>query len=390
MRKIRAHYIFDGFRLRKNAQLVVSDDGVVQDIYSLSEPIEEESGVEFYAGIISPGFVNAHCHLELSHLHGHIPQKTGLPEFVSSVARLKKEIPFSEDACKQADELMWNNGIVAIGDISNFSDTFEFKKHSSIQYHTFIELFDLHEDSRSEYERGKKLFKVYPERKHVSLSPHAPYSSSRKLCAKIEAHAIDYEYPVTIHNQEHESENEMFSKHSGQLFEVFQKHRTEAILHTKYLSSLRFSAGAFEQVRHILFVHNVYMSEQDIRFLIEERGIKNFTCVVCPCSNLYIHDELPPLPLFMKYSVPWAIGTDSLASNTDVSMIQEMLSLQQAFPELSLEQLLHAATYRGAYALNLQNRFGQFAQGKKPGVILLEHVDLQNMQLTPETKVRML
>jgi imidazolonepropionase-like amidohydrolase len=71
-------------------------------------------------------------------------------------------------------------------------------------------------------------------------------------------------------------------------------------------------------------------------------------------------------------------------------MIQEMLSLQQAFPELSLEQLLHAATYRGAYALNLQNRFGQFAQGKKPGVILLEHVDLQNMQLTPETKVRML
>ncbi|MFW5850968.1 MAG: amidohydrolase, partial [Bacteroidota bacterium] len=149
MRKIRAHYIFDGFRLRKNTQLVVSDDGIVQDIYSLSEPIEEEAGVEFYDGILCPGFINSHCHLELSHLHGHIPQKSGLPEFVSSVARLKKETPFSEIACKQTDELMWNNGIVAVGDISNFSDTFELKKHSSIQYHTFIELFDLHEDSRS-------------------------------------------------------------------------------------------------------------------------------------------------------------------------------------------------------------------------------------------------
>ncbi|MDA3883742.1 MAG: amidohydrolase family protein [Bacteroidales bacterium] len=390
MRKIRAHYIFDGFRFRKNAQLVVSDDGVVQDIYSVPEPIEEEAGVEFYAGIISPGFVNAHCHLELSNLQTHIPQKTGLPDFVSSVARLKKEIPFSEDACKETDELMWNNGIVAVGDISNFSDTFALKETSPIQYHTFIELFDLHEDSRAEYERGKKLFKSYLQRKHVSLSPHAPYSCSRKLCAKIEAHAVDYEYPVTIHNQEHESENEMFSKHSGQLFQVFQKELTHPILHTTYPSSLRFSAGAFEQVRHMLFVHNVYMSEYDIRFLLEERGAQHFTCVVCLCSNMYIHDELPPLPLFLKYSVQWAIGTDSLASNTDVSMIREMLSLQQAFPEVSLNQLLHAATYRGAYALNLQSRFGQFSKGKKPGVILIEQLDLQNMRLTPETKVRMI
>ncbi|MFO7868295.1 MAG: amidohydrolase family protein [Bacteroidales bacterium] len=390
MRKVRAHYIFDGFRLWKNAQLVLSDEGVVEGLYSLLHPMSEEAGVEFYPGIVCPGFVNTHCHVELSGLINQIPQKTGLPQFVTAVAHKKKEIPFSESACARADKYMWDNGIVAVGDIANCSDTFALKEQSNILYHTFIELFDLHVDSRSEYERGKRVFTSYSDRKHVSLSPHAPYSCSRKLCAKIEAHAVDYEYPVTIHNQEHESENEMFSHHSGELFATFQKEHTQPILSSTYRSSLHFSVGAFEQVRHMIFVHNLYISEPDIQFLLVERGVENFTCVVCPSSNVYINNVLPPLQLLQQHSVQWAIGTDSLASNTELSMLAEMLLLQQSFSELTLEQLLHAATYRGAYALNLQNRFGQFAKGKKPGVILLEHVDLQNMQLTPETKVRML
>src|SRR5690606_9417911 len=142
MRKIRAQYIFDGIHLRKNAMLVLSNSEIVS-VVDLPDSAVEEAGVEFYNGIVCPGFVNAHCHLELSHLESHIPQGTGLPAFVSAVAQSRTTHAFSLEACKQADEYMAAQGIVAVGDISNSADSFQVKAQSSITYHTFIELFDL-------------------------------------------------------------------------------------------------------------------------------------------------------------------------------------------------------------------------------------------------------
>ncbi len=101
--------------------------------------------MEYYQGIIVPGFVNAHCHLELSHLKGAIPEKAGLDEFIMGIESLRAA---SEDeiisASEKADAEMYSAGIVAVGDISNKNYSFRTKTKSKIFYHTFIELLGFH------------------------------------------------------------------------------------------------------------------------------------------------------------------------------------------------------------------------------------------------------
>lgn len=390
MRKILAHYIFDGFSLQKNALLIVADDLSIVDIIPQSSDFKEQAGVEFYNGILCPGFINAHCHLELSHLENSIPQKTGLPDFISHIVQLRSHKQCSSSDMQNADDAMRANGIVAVGDISNTTDSFAFKAQSSIFYHTFIELFDLHGDSRPEYKKGKELFSAYPIKKRISLSPHAPYSCSKKLLAKIAEHAKEYKYPVSIHNQEHHSENDMFLSKQGALHSAIIEKRNIQDFSSSHTSSLQYALSYLLPVPHIVLVHNIYMSKADIQFLHQHRNPDSYTLVLCPLSNLYIENKLSPIELFLQHGMPIAFGTDSLASNTELSILKELICVQSHVPEYSLEGLLHAATYRGARALNLHTKLGSFKKGCKPGVLLLEHLDLQNLRLQEHTKIRVL
>jgi len=96
------------------------------------------------------------------------------------------------------------------------------------------------------------------------------------------------------------------------------------------------------------------------------------------------------LDLFVKNKLNVAIGTDSLASNSELNIVSELFALQQAFPSVSLAQLLTCATANGARALGIQRQFGSFEKGKMPGVNLLEHIDFTTIQLQENTTVRRL
>ena len=119
MRKFSAHYIFTGTgRILNKGIITLTDDGVVSDIVDTNGELNEPAGVEFYSGIITPGFINAHCHLELSHLRDKIPEHLGLPSFLKIVneQRISDPLNVERDAVKGDSEL-WRNGVVAVGDI---------------------------------------------------------------------------------------------------------------------------------------------------------------------------------------------------------------------------------------------------------------------------------
>lgn len=391
MRKISAHYIFDGKILHKNAILLVDDDNSIIDVLKFSDTIPETEGVEFYNGIICPGFVNAHCHLELSHLLHQIPRETTLTGFISQIIAKRNVIGNIEDSISVADAYMRNNGIVAVGDISNTTDSFKQKIQSDIHYHTFIELFDLYKDTFEKYKSGKQLFNEFRTILRLSLSPHAPYSCSPKLIRLITEHAVDYEYPVTIHNQEHASENSLYVSKSGDLYDFFTNSGVNySDIHSLKQSSLQAIVPLLPSKNHILFVHDLYTSQQDIDFLKFHRESDTFTFVLCPLSNLYIGNVLPPVDLFIKNYIPIAIGTDSLASNEQLSILSELICLQQNFPTIPLQNLLQFATHNGAVALMMQSKLGSFKVGKKPGVNLIENLDLLNLRLTEKTTCRVL
>ncbi|MEM6699490.1 MAG: S-adenosylhomocysteine deaminase, partial [Bacteroidota bacterium] len=149
MRKITADkiYTISGKPIEKGV-VVLDENGKITAVNTRAE--HDEATLEKYQGAIVPGFVNTHCHLELSHMKGKVNTGTGLIPFISSVVQFRdfpEEVILSE--IERADQEMWENGIVAVGDISNKLDTRATKEKSKIRYYTFVEMFDFMHDSNA-------------------------------------------------------------------------------------------------------------------------------------------------------------------------------------------------------------------------------------------------
>jgi len=108
----------------------------------------------------------------------------------------------------------------------------------------------------------------------------------------------------------------------------------------------------------------------------------------CPNANRYIEDCLPDIPLFVKNKCQIVLGTDSLASNHQLSILEEMKTIKKNFPSITLSQMLPWATSNGARALGFEEKLGDFSRGKKPGIVLLEN--LTNGELGDTTTIKRL
>lgn len=396
MRKIAATYIFPGTgKAVKNGVLVLEDNGTVMDILEKKDNFREEAGVEFYSGVLVPGFINAHCHLELSHLQGKIEEKTGMAGFLGKINHLRssteKEI---QKAMQVADRRMWAAGIAAVGDISNSANTVQPKLKSRIVYHTFVEAFGFH-PSRAERAFEMAVFvkrEFHQNKLSASIVPHSPYSVSDPLFEKIEEEALKEKGILSIHNQESKAELQFFEDGTGPISDHFQQNIGIDISHWQAdgKSALERILEFLPAANKLLLVHNTFTKQEDIDFLKSKRSGENTFLVLCPNSNLYIENALPQVPLFQQNKLNLCLGTDSLASNHQLSILREMITLQEYFPKISLEELVAWACLNGARALGIENEFGSFEKGKKPGVNLVSGLDLKNLKLTRNSKVKRL
>lgn len=395
MRKISATYIFPGNRPPlKNGILICDDDGTILDLIDTGGQLREQAGMEFYSGILVPGFVNAHCHLELSHLKGKIPEKTGLGGFLGFINKLRNQEEDPEMAMEKADFQMWSSGIVAVGDVSNSYSSMEIKKNSRIKYHTFVEAFGFH-PSRAEKafafaEFVESMFREFGL--PASVTPHSPYSVSELLFQKIRQKALVEDNILSVHNQESQDETEFFLKGTGPLFHHLSEILGLDISHWKPTgkSSMEFTLSFIPRKNPLLLVHNTFTSFEDIQLLKRQRNMENTFLVLCPNANLYIENKLPPIHLFKKENMNICLGTDSLASNHQLSVLQEMITLQKFFPEITLQELVEWGCWNGSLALGLNDFFGSLDPGKKPGVNLISGADLRQLKLTEKSKVKRL
>jgi aminodeoxyfutalosine deaminase len=396
VRKITATYIFPGNQPPiKNGILACSSDGTILEISGNNEKIKEQAGLEYYSGILVPGFVNTHCHLELSHLKGKIGEKTGIGGFVGQINQLRnQETENTEKAIQVADRKMWASGTAAVGDISNSTLTMETKKISKIYYHTFIESFGFH-PSRAERAFDIAQFVQFQFREKGlanCIVPHSPYSVSKSLFEKIKQNAIIEKSILTIHNQESESESEFYNKGTGAIINHLQNNLGIDTSHWQPTgkSSLVSVLEYLPAENQLLLVHNTFTKKEDLDELRKIRSTENTFLVLCPNSNLYIENQLPPVPLFRDENLNICIGTDSLASNHELSVLAEMITLQLNFPEIKLEELIQWASINGAKALQIDEKFGSFEAGKKPGVNLISGIDFKMMKLTEKSRIKRL
>lgn len=393
MRKVAANYIFpiSGEPL-KNGIIVFEDDGTIVDIIDTEGDLREIASLEYHSGILVPGFVNTHCHLELSCLKGKIEKHTQLGGFITSLQQIREDKTNIESAIRNADILMRKNGIVAVGDISNDEASFEVKQQSAIQYHTFVELFGSNEQqAEAIFNYAENLVSQAEVKYHLSASitPHAPYSVSQRLFKLIYQRTLANEDIISIHNQESDEENLLFQKKEGELLKNLEQLGADfSKWHSTEKNSLPSIINNLPKENNILLVHNTVSTEEDIDIAI--RHLNNSYWALCPNSNLYIENRLPDINMLYQKGLNITIGTDSLASNGNLSIMSELITIHQHFPDIPLLELIKWATLNGAKALKFDNELGSLEIGKKSGINLIEHVDLTTMKLTEKSRVRVI
>ncbi len=383
--KFQADQVFTGTQLLDGRPvLVVREDGSIEDIIAKEDAGED---IQQLNGLLSPGFVNAHCHLELSHLKNVIPPHTGLQEFVKQIVSLRKvEEHVIADAIEKAEDEMFQNGIVAVGDICNTLDTIEQKIKHRIAYYSFVELYDL--DPTRAHDKiitGIDIQNKFQENCiRASLVPHAPYSVSFNLWKLLTEHFESH--TITMHNQETKDENDFFETKTGSFLGMYERTKVSLdFFEPTGLTSVRSVLPYFKKAHRSILVHNSFTSVEDIQAVQKEMP-NSFWCI-CANANQYIEQTMPPIELLRSQKANIVMGTDSYASNWSLDMLDEIKTIQQHLPQIPLDELLGWATFNGAQALQMDKGIGSFEKGKKPGIVLIEGLSNEN-KVTESTSSR--
>lgn len=373
-RKIKGTGIFDGRSFTgPDHVLIVSTAGVIENIVPATEAGPD---VEAFDGIICPGFINAHCHIELSHLKNKIPKQTGLVDFVQQVMKLRAATDEEkQEAMFQAEEELYKGGTVAVGDISNADDSILLKTQSKLHWHNFIEVSGfINAGAQKRFDDANDVLKTFNLQLTTSrntLVPHAPYSVSEKLFELL--NNATKGKTITIHNQESAAEDDLYKTKSGQFLNLYKNLGLDISGFTvPGKSSFQSWLPYFTICQRIISVHNTFTKEEDILYAQQSRRNDDLYYCLCPNANLFIENTLPPVEMLMQHNCNIILGTDSYASNTQLSIFEEIKTIQTHFPEISLQTILGWATMNGATALGIENKFGSFEKGKQPGVVLIK------------------
>lgn len=373
-KKLNATYFFYENQLRDSVDkvLIFNEKDEFIEFVDIKEAGDD---IQYFEGILSPGFVNAHCHLELSHMKGMIPPHIGLQEFVKQIVALREVAPETiQEAIVLAEAEMMANGIVAVGDISNTLDTLKQKAKHNLAYYSFVELYDLNPiRAADKITTGLEIQKQFQENcVRASLVPHAPYSVTNELWNLLSAHFGIH--TISMHNQETSDENDFFKTKTGSFLGMYERTKVNLdFFKATGLSALQSILPIFKKAHYGILVHNSYTSAEDIQAV--QTAMKNAFWCLCPNANQYIEQTMPPIELLRSKNAKMVIGTDSYASNWSLNILDELKTVQAHHPQIPLEEMLGWATINGAQALQMDKHLGSFELGKKPGVVLISGVD---------------
>lgn len=373
MRRIASHYALVNGVLERGIVVEIDDLGTITRV-SQHDNIDNIASVEFYPGILIPGMVNAHSHLELAYLRGAIAEATDFAGFAREIGRVRGNYTNEErmHAASVADSKMWHEGVEVVMDISNDDLIMPIKERSKIEYHTLFEVFGLNAQS---CDMQRAMAAKY---RHSSITPHSTYSLQDAIFRDI---AREEGESLSIHLLESEDESALYHKR-GSLWEWYTRMGWECDF-LKYGSPTRRIIESVSSDRETLLIHGCKATALDVE-LLNNHFQRPPTWVLCPESNRYISRITPPIDMLREVNASIAIGTDSLASARNLSMVENMRLLG----EVPLAELLTYATINGAKALGVANRKGSIEVGKQPGLVVISGVDLQALRLTPESESR--
>ena len=381
MKRIAAKYVYPLNSAEPIAPgfVEVEDDGTIIRTGVCEDPAKEPV---FLDGALVPGFVNAHCHIELSYMKGLFRKGTGMAGFIDQINELRDTKSLDEKVrdLTAAMDSLWEQGVVAMADISNCDDSFALKARHPMYTRTFLEVFGTEPEDCAAVMDGVRKLKAVADGFGIDAAPtpHACYTMSPELVTAVSAEGLKSGF-LSFHSEETEEEEEMLKYGSGKMWENRVKAGMSVPPVTGKSSLLYFidrllqgHPAPFDE--HILLVHECCMDQEGIDAV---KAVMNHPFVaVCPLSNLFIHDALPPIDLMRRNGLKVCVGTDSLSSNDDLRIVDELYCLQRNFPEVPLGELFIWASRNGAEFLS-KPEFGTLEAGRKPGLVLVDHLDAE-------------
>jgi cytosine/adenosine deaminase-related metal-dependent hydrolase len=343
---------------------VLSDAAVALDgdhIVSLGPRAEVESRFgrgEHLDAVLLPALVNAHTHLELSHLRARVPGGEGLVPWIRHFLAARAADPRPGPALDAAIAELEGAGVAAVGEVTNTLATLPHLARAGLSGTAFHEVFGL-----SEARIGAALAEARALRAaapspgpglSVVTAPHAVYSTQPRVVAELLRAGAS-----SIHLAEDPAERRFCSEGAGPLAQLVQPLGAAEVA-PRGRSAVACAAPHLSP--RSLAVHLVDLDEEDVAELARSGA----TAVLCPRSNLHIGGRLPDLPRLLAAGVPLAVGTDSLASSPSLSPLLELAALRRAFPEVAPGDLL-ALAWNGR-AVGAPS-VGRIAFGHAPGLL---------------------
>ena len=379
-KRIAASYVYtlEEPQPLRNAYVEYDDvDGTILNIGTCGP----EQMHEVMDGALVPGFVNAHCHVELSHLHGKFYKGSGMAGFIDQINALRdwagREV--KQELVQKWMDKMWNDGVSAMADISNDDSSFDVKAGHKMYTRTFLEVFGSEPEMCDGVMADVTELDALARQKGIDAAPtpHSCYTMSPALLSASAAAGLDKGY-LSYHSQESQQEEDLLLTGTGAMYEnrIANGMSTPPVTGE---SSLKYFIDRLAAVKdapyeqHILLVHNVCLQQEDID--AAKKVMKNVYWAICPLSNIFIHNALPPVSLMRKNSLAIALGTDSLSSNDDLSMMKEIVCIHDNFPEVPMNEVFTWASLNGARFLSKDDVLGSLAPGKKPGIVLVKGLD---------------
>lgn len=395
MNRIAAEYVFTGSGESplRNGYVEYTSDGTVTAVGTSTDIASEP---DFRKGAIVPGFVDSHCHLELSHLQGKFVKGTGMSGFINQINELR-DFTSRENRMAAAArwmDILWRQGVSAVADISNCDETFSLKSGSPLYTRTFLEVFGTEPRDCAAIMSGVR--KLASEARTYGIdaapTPHACYTMSPELVTAVSADGLASGF-LSYHSEESMEEEDLMVSGTGALAENYRgRHLSTPPVTGK--PSLCYFVDRLLKVHeppfreHILLVHNVCLGQEALDYASEY--LENVWWAVCPLSNIFIHNTLPPIPLMRKNGLKITVGTDSLSSNDTLDMVKEMYCLQEAFNDVPLEEIVRWATLNGAEFLSREDVLGSLEQGKKPGIVWIRNISPEGRLLRDSVSERII
>ncbi len=343
----------------------------------------EKPDVEYPQGVLIPGLVNAHAHVELASLAGKIAPGMDFPDWLRAVISLRSKMivedPATDQTIKQRCRELLESGCTTVGDLLSaftprneqgvslveeacricglravlYSELIGFAPKPS---HGCIERLkrELGEVSRESVVQYNGIYR--------GVGPHAPYSAGEWVIRESVRLARERRLPLTIHVSEWPDERNFMLRGGGPCEELLrmrdnwdQNWTPPGTTPVDYLDRLGATGSGCS------FVHCNNLEDSEIRTLAGTGTV----AVHCPGSHHYFRRDPFPFKDFLDAGVTLALGTDSLASNEGFNMLAEIRQAHTTFPSLQAQKLLEMATLNGAKALGLDNRIGSLEAGKE-------------------------